>query len=252
MTYCFVMQLFSFSNYFGFMTSCLCHAAQFFAQISFGFMISHLCHAGQVLAQMFLIPWHLAYAMPLNFLLKLCWLHDRLLMWCSSISFSNFFDSITSCLCHASCMHVFVFSPACFLRAWLFSPDNNCPYLFYAWLSELTLIIPSLIYISYHWIFFSHVKIISLFFFFKFKLLESLVSICYLHILRLTSLINTQAMSSDSKDYSNPSLCEYPIENNDYQPIGNNKPAPVMNFALASFFSFFHFYWPWLEHWWSG
>lgn len=80
MTSCFVMQFFSFSNYFGFMTSCLCHAAQFFAQISSGFMISHLC-------------------LRVKFLLKSFWFHDILLMSCHSISCSSYVGSTIGCLC---------------------------------------------------------------------------------------------------------------------------------------------------------
>lgn len=50
-------------------------------------------------------------------------------------------------------------------------------------------------------------------------------------------MANIQAMSSDSKDYFDPTLCEYPVEDDDYQPVMNNQLPFAANFTCASFFS---------------
>lgn len=63
------------------------------------------------------------------------------------------------------------------------------------------------------------------------------MSVYYFFILCLTLLANIQAMSSNSKDYFDPTLCEYPVEDDDYQPVINNQSTFVVNFTRASFFS---------------
>ena len=92
------------------MSSCLCHGAHFIAQVS-------------------LALWHLACVMQLNFLLKfIIWLHDTY-------------------LCHASCVHAFLFSLACFLFfSWQQLAPSSLKLDFQSW-KRTNSSISSLIYI---------------------------------------------------------------------------------------------------------